>query len=66
MRVVRKPRYLYEIKLHGKKYRFVTTRTIAQQKIWFEKVHRARILLDDIKVSVIKESAYGNDDIVLL
>ena len=64
MKKIRKPRYMYIITNRGKKHTFVTTRTIAQQKLWFEKVHGTKITIDDIKVSVIKESSNDNDIIL--
>lgn len=60
MKLLRKQHYIYTIRYGGKTYTFTTSRTLPQQKLWFDKVHGAVSLYDNITYTKIPQSRYDS------
>lgn len=60
MKLLRKQHYIYTMKYKGKTYTFVTSRTLPEQKIWFDKVYGGQSRYEDIDYKKIPQSRYDS------
>jgi len=58
MKLLRKQRFIYTIKYANHIYTYVSDRNLIQQKVWFDKVHKAQCRYDNISYVKIPQSRY--------